>query len=450
MPEQNRPESGDNAQTTARAPVIDMAKLQSVSELGFVGGRDSFRDFCLKAFAYDEPRFFRTDDNDLVVFRHADLRALGAVAAIANVPPGVMFPGLTLEAATCDLPPEGQRPLGLTLAGILSNQFFTMNPPIHGPVRKLLVNQLGPKQVAQMENLARETIRGLIDDFPTGQVVDFAAEFCEKLTARFFGTLLGMTDEEKIGMARAVREINPLFYMDRKPEDLELLDKGSGLFRELIETATLRTLASGLSPMLTAMAEGLAKLDFEEDIDTVGIVPRNIGAFMAGNLVDAFHTAGVGACNTLYTLLHQPEALAQIQKSPELMPRAVFEALRLEPPVIFLRRYMLEDVEYAGVTIPKGILVAMLWSAGNHDPKVFPDPDKFDMNRSHSGVTTFGGGIHICPGRYVSVMLARIMLEVLKEKGVHLELVDAPYEWYAGHLMGQLKTMPVRVCRETA
>ena len=433
-----------------RPPVIDITELQSVTEFGFTGGRESLKQFCRNAFAHDEPRFLRNDANDLVVFRHADLRALGAIAAIANVPPGIMYPGLTLEAASGDLPPEGQRPPGFAVQSILSNQFFTMNPPIHGPVRKLLVGQLGPKQVAHMEALARETIQALVDDLPTGEVVDFVAQFCETLTARFFGTLIGMTDDEKGAVAESVREMAPLFLLNPEPEDLELLDVGAGHWRELIETATLRTLATGDSAMLNGMAQNLANISHDEDVNTVGIVPRNLGAFMAGNLIDAFHTIALGTCNTLYTLLHHPEGLEQIKASADNLQRVVFEGLRLESPAIFFRRYAIEDVEYAGMVIPRGTFVAMFWSAGNHDPQVFADPERFDTTRSYAGLTSFGSGLHICPGRYVTSMLIRMVLETLTERGIRFEFADAPCQWYEGSFMSQLKSMPVRVIRDPA
>lgn len=447
MSENNLPEYGaELLEVTLPAP-IDIAGLEAVTDYGFVGGRDSLKEFCRNVFAKDEPRFLRNAANDLVVFRYADLRAMGAIHAIANVPPSGWYPGLTLEEASSDLPADGKWPPRLAVATILSNQFFTMNPPIHAPVRKILVSQLGPKQLAQLEGLARETISGLIDELPNGEVIDFVTEFCEKLTARFFGTLLGMTDEEKLAIVESVRDMTPLFYLDPTSEDLDLLDVGAGNWRTLIETATLRTLRSGKSEMLNAMAEALAKIKHEEDIDTIGMVPRNLGAFVAGNLIDAFHTIALGACNTVYTLLHHPEALAQIQQSPDLIPRAVVEALRLESPAIFFRRYVLEDVVYDGHLIPKGTYVANFWSAGNHDPEAFPEPEQFSFDRGNVATLTFGGGLHICPGRYATAMLIRMMLEMLNEDRIKLELVDTTSKWITGHFMSQLGTMKLRVSK---
>ena len=447
MSENNLSEKGVAVLAATLPTRIDIAGLEAVLDYGFVGGRDSLKEFCRNVFAQDQPRFLRNAANDLVVFRYSDLRAMGAIPAIANVPPSGWYPGLTLEEASSELPADGQWPPRLAIATILSNQFFTMNPPIHAPVRKVLMSQLGPKQVAKLENLARETISRLIDELPNGGMVDFAAEFCEKLTARFFGTLLGMTDKEKVAIVESVRDMTPLFYLDATPEDLNLLDVGAGNWRTLMETATLRTLRSGKSEMLNTMAEALAQIKHEEDIDTVGMVPRNLGAFIAGNLIDAFHTIALGACNTVYTLLHHPEALAQIQQSQDLIPSAVVEALRLESPAIFFRRYVTDDVVYDGHLIPKGTYVANFWSAGNHDPNVFPAPEQFRLDRGNVGTLTFGGGLHICPGRYATVMLIRMMLEMLNENQIKIDLVDTSSEWIGGHFMSQLRKMNVHVSK---
>ncbi|MBO9379646.1 cytochrome P450 [Sphingomonas histidinilytica] len=433
-------------EVTSPAP-IDISGLETVEGYGFSGGRDSLKQFCRNVFAKDEPRFLRNADNDLVVFRYADLRALNAIHAVANVPPSGWYPGLTLEEASTPLPADGQWPPRLAIATILSNQFFTMNPPIHAPVRKILVSQIGPKQIAQLEGLAREIIAQLIDELPNGEVVDFAAEFCDKMTARFFGTILGMTEEEKLAIVESVREMMPLFHLSATSEEQDQLDVGAAHWRHIMETATLRTLRSGKSEMLNNMAEALAKIQHEEDIDTVGMVPRNLGAFVAGNLIDAFHTIAVGACNTMYALLHHPDALAQIQQSPDLIPRAVVEGLRLESPAIFFRRYVLEDVVYDGYLIPKGTYVANFWSAGNHDPKAFPDPEQFRFDRDNVGTLTFGGGLHICPGRYAAAMLIRMMLEMFNENHIELEPVDTSSQWIGNHFMSQLRVMNVRVSK---
>ncbi len=69
------------------------------------------------------------------------------------------------------------------------------------------------------------------------------------------------------------------------------------------------------------------------------------------------------------------------------------------------------------------------------------------MGRPQTGLTTFGSGIHICPGRYVGVMLTRVLLEEFAAQGVELRNAEAPAEWIPDHFMNQLKVFPVAVNR---
>ena len=170
-------------------------------------------------------------------------------------------------------------------------------------------------------------------------------------------------------------------------------------------------------------------------------------AHYAGNLVDGFHTAALAAANTFHALLQNPEAMSTVRRAPETLPRAIAEALRLEPPVLALSRYVLRDFHFDGLVLPAGNKVTMMWAAGNHDPSVFPEPERFDMGRPQAGLTTFGSGIHICPGRYAGVMLTRVMLEEFAAQGVRLRNADAPAEWIADHFMNQLRVFPAEISR---
>ena len=428
------------APEVAAPPPLDVAALPALRDLGFTGGRNGFRAFCARAFGPHAPRFLRSDEGQLVIFRHEDLRAFGAMAEVGNVPPAVLFPTLR-EAWT------GQSPQGAAFAGVIANQAFTANPPIHAPLRRILLDQLGPRPVTGMEPLARATALGVLAELPFDGQADVVADVAEKLVSRFFGAVLGMTGEEIAHTASAIGAMTPFLSLERHGEGLAEADRAAGAYRALVERATLRSLGRGGHPILEAMAADLARVAFPDDPAGAGIVPRTLGAYLAGNLFDAFHTAALAAANAFEVLLRHPEALETVRRAPNLAGAAVSEALRLEPPVVFLKRWLLDDVAYGGALIPRGSVVVMLWAAGNHDPAAFPDPERFDLDRPRQGLTTFGGGGHICPGRHVAGMLARVMLETFLAEGVELERLDEPGSWIEGHMMSQLRTLPVRVRR---
>lgn len=419
---------------------LDIPALKSLAEAGFSGGRDNFHIFCAQIFASAAPRFLRTDDNALVVFRHADLMAFGTAPQVGNVPPGVAFPG-RLDA------PEGTSPAaGKRVAEVLATQIFFTNPPIHGATRRILLNWVGPKAVPDMEGLVREIVDEILDSLALGCDIDFVPAVAEALTVGFWARLLQLTPDETAQITGAVRDMTRLFVLQRSLDDLAALDLAFDAYARILAAAAQRGLARG-DPALVEIDRQIKELDYAEDIHATGILPRSVGEVLSGNLIDGFHTAALATANTCFGLSRHPEVLDEVRTSPALIAKAIAEALRMEPPVLFLKRYLLEDFEIDGLRVPAGTSVVMMWGAGNHDPAAFPEPARFDLGRRHQGLTTFGNGAHICPGRYVGVMLTRVLLEGFASRALTISPAEQPEEWIAGHIMGQLHRLPLRVKR---
>jgi cytochrome P450 len=143
--------------------MLRISDLPTLREAGFSGGRDNFHVFCKQMFASALPRFLRTDENALVVFRHADLMAFGPSPQVGNVPPGVAFPG-RLDAPEGTVPTAGKR-----VAEVLAAQVFFTNPPIHGATRRILLNWIGPNRTGAMEVGVREIVEAILDTLSQGQ-----------------------------------------------------------------------------------------------------------------------------------------------------------------------------------------------------------------------------------------------------------------------------------------
>jgi cytochrome P450 len=425
---------------TAMPTHLDIQSFPTTSDFGFYGGRDNFRAFCRQVFRAKEPRFIRTPENQLVVFRHADLMLFGTAPETGNLPIGKMYPNRLKDGASQERPP------GWEIGEVISNQVFTFNPPLHGPARRMLLNWLGPKQVIQMEELARMVTRGVIGRLEDGETVDLVETVADAVVVGFWSRLLHLTDEEAVMIGRCAREMTRLFHANRSQDDLRILDQAFAVYARLLELAAIRGLEKG-DPAMLEIAARLKELDFPDDPHEVGLVPKSVGAVLAGNLVDGFHTAALAAANTFHALLQNPDAMATVRAAPETLPRAIAEALRLEPPVLTLSRYVLRDFHFDGLVLPAGNKITMMWAAGNHDPSVFPEPERFDMSRPQTGLTTFGSGIHICPGRYVGVMLTRVMLEEFAKQDLELQNAEAPAVWIPDHFMNQLRVFPATIGR---
>jgi cytochrome P450 len=131
--------------------------------------------------------------------------------------------------------------------------------------------------------------------------------------------------------------------------------------------------------------------------------------------------------NGMLTLLRHPDVLARLRRDPDMVIRTVEEVLRYEPPVHIRTRTTLADINIAGVTIPKGATLVLLLASGSRDPARFPDPDRFDPDRTDNEHFGFGRGIHYCVGAPLARMETHIALNALVRRLVNPRLVtDQP------------------------
>src|SRR5205085_226819 len=105
----------------------------------------------------------------------------------------------------------------------------------------------------------------------------------------------------------------------------------------------------------------------------------------------------------------------ELVADPSLIPNAIEELLRFEPPAPHVARYVTRDVEVHGRTVPEGSAMVLLFGSANHDDRRHPDGDRFDIHREIGQHLTFSHGIHFCLGAALSRLEGRVALEeVLK------------------------------------
>ena len=112
-------------------------------------------------------------------------------------------------------------------------------------------------------------------------------------------------------------------------------------------------------------------------------------------------------------LLRNPESIDLLREKPELIPKAIEEVLRVQSAVQFIpSRSATADIEVGGTVIPAGSAIHLLYGAANRDPRRFPDPEKFDIQRPDNEHVGWGRGVHSCVGG----PLARLEVNLAVEK----------------------------------
>jgi cytochrome P450 len=149
-----------------------------------------------------------------------------------------------------------------------------------------------------------------------------------------------------------------------------------------------------------------------------------IAVFSMGLLFAGHETTTNLISNTLLHLLNHG-LWERLASDPQLVPKAIEETLRFDPPVQGMIRRATVECEAAGVTIPRGEQVFLSFAAANRDPARFPDPDRFQLHREeplrHLG---FGHGTHFCLGAELARLEVRIALLALLGKWREPRLVD--------------------------
>jgi cytochrome P450 len=119
-----------------------------------------------------------------------------------------------------------------------------------------------------------------------------------------------------------------------------------------------------------------------------------------------------------------------VAKDRTLLPQAIEEGLRWEPPILFIVRRADRDTTVEGVPVPEGAILNVCVGAANRDPTRYPEPDRFDIFRDPQQHMTFGFGPHMCLGMHLARMETRVAISTLLDRLPKLRLdpdLEPPY-----------------------
>lgn len=300
----------------------------------------------------------------------------------------------------------------------------------HNVLRDLSTRELRARPVARF---AEHAIGPLADELIDGFVADGGGDLVELFTARFpfhvFGRRMGLPDDRRDEYFRWSFDI--LGYPGNPPVGLAAAAELTAYLDPVLAARRACPADDMLSSMVTAEKDG-RRLDDEE-------IRSHVRAIFAAGASTTHHGLG----NTLYALLTHPDALARLQADPALIPAAVDEMLRWEPPLGVLPRIAPFDTTVAGEAVAEGTFVLMGIASANRDERVHPDPDRFDIDRKPTRVLTFGFGSHHCPGTHLAKAQIAIGIERLLTRLPALRLTDADAARPAGAILRGPTAVPV-------
>ena len=281
------------------------------------------------------------------------------------------------------------------------------DPPLHTVHRSLLSRVFTPKKMNALEPKVREFCAHSLDPLVGAGGFDFVADLGAQMPMRVIGMLLGIPEADQ----EAVRDRVDADLRTRPGEPMRYSEKNFATgeaFEDYIDWRADHPSDDLMTELLNA-----------EFVDETGTT-RRLSREEVLTYVNVIAGAGNETTNRLIgwtgkVLADHPDQRRQLVEDPSLIPNAIEEVLRFEPPAPHVARYVARDVELYDQKVPEGSVMMFLPGAANRDDRRFPDGDRFDINRKVGQHLTFGYGSHFCLGAALARLEGRVALdEVLK------------------------------------
>ena len=336
-----------------------------------------------------------------------------------------------------------RRPDVEEIARVLRDWAVYRDPPDHTRLRGLLTKAFTPRRVELMQTRIREIVDALLTRIEDDPEVDFIAAFAFPLPATVIGGLLGVPPADLPQMKTWSDQIAA--YIGGAQHGGDNIDEAKrGLltmfdyFRALISARRADARDDLVTLMLAAEDRGDVLTDDE-------VVANCVLLLFAGH-----ETTTNLLGNGLYHLLRHPAVYRALQTNRALIPAAVEEFLRYDPPVAATIKIAAEDIELHGRRIEAGAMVAAFMASANRDPREFADPDVLVVPRDGGHHLTFGHGIHFCLGAALARLEAQIAFDRLLERLEAITLVDETPRWKPQVFFRGLATLPLTWRRASA
>ncbi|MEU8958397.1 cytochrome P450 [Streptomyces sp. NPDC048518] len=314
-----------------------------------------------------------------------------------------------------EAPPAAHEPFHV----LNDHGMLDLEAPTHTRIRRLVSKAFTPRTVEQLRTYVAELADRLVRELVADGGGDLAARVAEPLPVAVIAEMLGVPESDRPLLRPWSAAICGMYELKPSEETAARAVRASLEFtaylRELIAVRRKEPGEDLISGLIAAYEDGRS-LSEQEMISTCVL------------LLNAGHEATVNATvNGWYALFRDPAQLAALRADPAgLVPSAVEELMRYDTPLQLFERWVLDDIEIDGVTIPRGAELALLFGAANHDPAVFARPAELDLARRDNPHISFSAGIHYCIGAPLARIELAASLRALLRRAPRLTLAAEP------------------------
>jgi cytochrome P450 len=332
----------------------------------------------------------------------------------------------------------------LRYVDISSKQFMLTDPPAHTEVRSILRGAFTPRAVQRWEVVVQDVTETLLDSLlPDAAVaeLDVMEDLAAEVPVSVIAAMLGIPPEDTWRFRRwteaFVDTFNPRITSERRSRSIDVAVDMFDYLTSLVERKRDRPVDDLTTLLATAELEDGSRLD------NTRIVAQLALLLAAGNET-TMNLIG----NGITLLIEHPEVQQALRARIELLPAAIEEMLRLDPPLHFDLRKATKETTLGGQRIEAGQLCYQLIASANRDARRFRNPHAFSLDRGKNSHFAFSHGIHFCLGAQLARMEAEIVFRKLLERYPHFTNGKEPAVRKTEEIISRgWRTRPIRLIR---
>ncbi|MBY8974530.1 cytochrome P450 [Rhodobacteraceae bacterium NNCM2] len=323
---------------------------------------------------------------------------------------------------------------------VLSRIMVQVDDPVHRNLRDLVHSAFTRTAVFEYEQAVEALCHKLLAPGLARGEIEFMSEFAVPLPLMVISEIVGVPPEDREMIkewcdAYTVLALN--FYVHMTDAQLAECNDKVQEFCDYLRRRIAEAEAAPGPDLISSLAIAASK---QHSLTMDEVVANCILLLNAGN-----ETTSCLLGSGMRMLMEHPDQLALLRADPALIPNAIAEFLRIEPPVQFLGRIAASEMEVGGKKIAQGDMMLTVIGAANRDPDAFDEPDRLDVTRIHNRQLGFSIGPHLCAGIQLARFEAMVAFRYLLE---HLASFEPAYEtldYMPNFNMRGLAALPMRI-----
>jgi len=376
----------------------------------------------------EAPLYYNEQHDFYALSRFADVHAASLDWQAYSSARGTVLEFIDTNALLADAP-ESDPSFGMMIF---------MDPPRHDELRRLVSRAFTPRRVAALDVRIKELCAEFLEPQRGGPGFDYVEDFAAKIPTMVIGALLGVPKQDQDQLRRWGDLMMRLETGTVSAEKMEAVERFGAYMQAMVEDRRR-------SPRDDMVSDLLAAEITRDDGSRRQLDHREVMAFFTLLEIAGSETTArlLGWASVL--LARHPDQRAKLVANRTLVPNAVEELLRYEPPSPIQARFTTHPSEWHGHVVPAHSKMALLTGSAGRDEREYVEPDRFDVQRTFDRHVTFGYGVHYCLGASLARLEAEVVIEETLERFPEWHVDERDIEFVRTSTVRGPSRVPIRL-----